>query len=142
MQNGLIELKSLLPDTILEVSQCFLVIYGFLCILWTVLHQSCPAYSSTLDPTKRRDKAALSRYSAHSIRVRAANILHRQGMSDSYIQKRLRWKSTTFLNYCVPLSTQGTSKHGHGQPNSHIPDLHDRTGQPILRFRPLSERAA
>ena len=90
------------------------------------------------DPTKSRDTAALSRYSAHSIRVRAANILHRQGMSDSYIQKRLRWKSTTFLNY-LRNTIYAADKHNTamGIPNSHLPDLLDRVGQPIPRFRPL-----
>jgi len=42
---------------------------------------------------------ALQRWTCHSIRVTAANILHRAGMSDSYIQTRLRWKSNTFLMY-------------------------------------------
>ena len=45
-----------------------------------------------------KDKA-LERWTCHSIRVTAANILHRAGMSDSYIQTRLRWKSSTFLMY-------------------------------------------
>ena len=42
---------------------------------------------------------SLLRWSAHSIRVTACNLLHRQGLSDSYIQTRLRWKSTAFLDY-------------------------------------------
>jgi hypothetical protein len=42
---------------------------------------------------------SLSRWSAHSIRVTAANLLHRQGFSDTYIQMRLRWRSTVFLDY-------------------------------------------
>lgn len=42
---------------------------------------------------------ALNRWSTHSIRVTAANLLHRQRFSDSFIQKRLRWKSNTFLMY-------------------------------------------
>ena len=42
---------------------------------------------------------SLSRWSAHSIRVTAANLLHRQGFSDTYIQMRLRWKSTVFLDH-------------------------------------------
>lgn len=41
----------------------------------------------------------LQKWSCHSIRVTAANLLHRAKMSDSYIQTRLRWKSTTFLEY-------------------------------------------
>ena len=42
---------------------------------------------------------SLSRWSAHSIRVTAANLLHRQGFADTYIQMRLRWKSDSFLGY-------------------------------------------
>jgi hypothetical protein len=47
---------------------------------------------------KASDKI-LAKWSSHSIRVTACNLLHRQGMSDSYIQTRLRWKSNSFLNY-------------------------------------------
>ncbi len=47
----------------------------------------------------RPNDKALDRWTSHSIRVTAANILHRAGMSDSYIQTRLRWKSNTFLMY-------------------------------------------
>ena len=42
---------------------------------------------------------ALQRWSTHSIRVTACNLLHRQGFSDTYIQTRLRWSSNTFLMY-------------------------------------------
>jgi hypothetical protein len=42
---------------------------------------------------------SLARWSAHSIRVTAANLLHRQGFADTYIQMRLRWKSDSFLGY-------------------------------------------
>ena len=48
---------------------------------------------------KRTDKKALERWSSHSIRVTACNLLHRQGMSDTYIQIRLRWTSKAFLEY-------------------------------------------
>ena len=41
----------------------------------------------------------LTMWSSHSIRVTAANLLHRARFSDSFIQSRLRWKSTTFLMY-------------------------------------------
>ena len=34
------------------------------------------------------DEPSLSRWSAHSIRVTAANLLHRQGFTDTYIQMR------------------------------------------------------
>ena len=43
--------------------------------------------------------ALLQRYTTHSIRVTACNLLHRQGMSDTYIQSRLRWTSDAFLGY-------------------------------------------
>ena len=41
----------------------------------------------------------VNQWSTHSIRVTAANLLHRMQLSNSYIQKRLRWKSDTFLMY-------------------------------------------
>ena len=49
----------------------------------------------------------LDKWASHSIRVTAANLLHRerfsdsyiQTRSDSYIQTRLRWKSDSFLKY-------------------------------------------
>ena len=52
-----------------------------------------------LNPKNAADKYILDLYSAHSIRVRAANLLHRQGMSDSYIMNRLRWTSMAFMDY-------------------------------------------
>ena len=45
------------------------------------------------------DVKELQKWSTQSIRVTAANLLHRARMTDSYIQKRLRWKSTSFLMY-------------------------------------------
>ena len=41
----------------------------------------------------------LKRWSSHSIRVSAAVALHRARFMDSFIQTRLRWKSTAFLCY-------------------------------------------
>mmetsp|Transcript_7709 Transcript_7709/g.9732 ORF Transcript_7709/g.9732 Transcript_7709/m.9732 type:complete len:174 (-) Transcript_7709:11-532(-) len=41
------------------------------------------------------DDKWLNSWASHSIRVTAANVLHRAGMSDSYIQTRLRWKSNS-----------------------------------------------
>ena len=38
-------------------------------------------------------------WSCHSIRVTAANLLHRARFSDAYIKNRLRWRSDTFLMY-------------------------------------------
>ena len=38
-------------------------------------------------------------WSTHSIRVTAANLLHRMRLTDSFIMKRLRWNSDRFLMY-------------------------------------------
>ena len=42
---------------------------------------------------------SLEKWSCHSIRVTAANLLHRAKFSDSYIKNRLRWRSDAFLMY-------------------------------------------
>jgi hypothetical protein len=47
---------------------------------------------------KPNDKS-IQRWTSHSIRVTACNLLHRQGFSDTYIQTRLRWRSNAFLAY-------------------------------------------
>ena len=54
--------------------------------------------AATVYSLKANDKA-LRRFSSHSIRVTAACLLHRQNMSDTYIQTRLRWRSNAFLDY-------------------------------------------
>ena len=41
----------------------------------------------------------VNQWSTHSIRVTAANLLHRMQLSTTCIQKRLRWKSDAFLMY-------------------------------------------
>ena len=41
----------------------------------------------------------LKLWSPHSLRVTAANLLHRARFSDSFIKNRLRWKSDSFLMY-------------------------------------------
>jgi hypothetical protein len=38
-------------------------------------------------------------FGLHSIRITACNELDRLGVNDSFIQRRLRWKSLTFLTY-------------------------------------------
>ena len=40
-----------------------------------------------------------SKRTSHSLRVTAANELHRLGFSNIYIKHRLRWCSDAFLNY-------------------------------------------
>ena len=47
-------------------------------------------------PTGHKDLLACT---CHSIRVTAANLLHRAGFLDSYIKNRLCWHSNTFLMY-------------------------------------------
>ena len=62
----------------------------------------------------------LSKWSAHSIRVTACNLLHRQGYSDSYIQTRLRWTSNAFLGYLrnTLYSAQAHTKALHIPPDN------------------------
>jgi hypothetical protein len=45
------------------------------------------------------NSSQLKLWSPHSIRVTAANLLHRARFSDSFITNRLRWKSDSFLMY-------------------------------------------
>lgn len=45
------------------------------------------------------DPKVLSKWTTHSLRVTAANELHRLGFSDAYIKQRLRWRSDAFLRY-------------------------------------------
>ena len=47
----------------------------------------------------RKEDPELKMWSTHSIRVTAANLLHRMRLSDSFIMKRLRWNSDRFLMY-------------------------------------------
>ena len=65
--------------------------------------------ASVVYKIKPGDKS-LNVWSPHSVRVTACNLLHRQGMSDSYIQIRLRWKSMTFLDY-LRNTLHNASKH-------------------------------
>ena len=46
-----------------------------------------------------KDEKVISRWTTHSLRVTAANELHRLGFSDAFIKHRLRWKSDAFLQY-------------------------------------------
>lgn len=45
------------------------------------------------------DIKELEKWTSHSIRVTAANLLHMVQFSNSFIQSRLRWKSDSFLMY-------------------------------------------
>lgn len=46
-----------------------------------------------------KEKSILSKWTTHSLRVTAANELHRLGFSMLYIKHRLRWKSDAFIKY-------------------------------------------
>jgi len=45
------------------------------------------------------DETVLSKWTSHSLRVTAANELHRLGFSDAFIKHRLRWRSDAFMKY-------------------------------------------
>ena len=70
----------------------------------------------------------LNRWSTHSIRVTAANLLHRAKFSDSFIQTRLRWKSTAFLQYLrnTFYSAEAHSK-AIGISENNFPPVQDRS---------------
>ena len=67
------------------------------------------------------------------MQVTVANILHRKGKSDSYIQTRLRWKSTTFLDnlhntiYVADVYNELTDI-----PDENLPVLTDKQDQNML----------
>ena len=81
-----------------------------------------------------RTSPEIKMWSTHSVRVTAANLLHRMRLSDSYIMKRLRWNSTRFLMYLrntihaadshtkainVQLSQQDLGSASYRQPEPH-----------------------
>lgn len=87
--------------------------------------------------------ARLQRWSCHSIRVTAANLLHQAQKSDSYIQIRLRWKSSTFLMYlrntfyAADLHTTAMKLSNRNLPVLTAPD-----GTPIPQHRDLEPHEA
>ena len=101
--------------------------------------------------------AGLKRWTGHSIRVTACNLLHRQGFSDSYIQTRLRWKSTAFQDYLrntlysaaahtkalnIPLNNLPTLTNAMGPvtlQNGAVVLENSPTGLPLPRFRGREE---
>jgi hypothetical protein len=85
----------------------------------------------------RPNDKSLDSWTSHSIRVTAANILHRAGMSDSYIQTRLRWKSNTFLMY-LRNTFYSADQHTAALDisNRNLPKLSTLVGH---SFRPLEE---
>ena len=78
----------------------------------------------------------LQRWSCHSLRVTAANLLHRARRSDSYIQIRLRWKSSTFLMYLrntFYAADQHTAAMNISDRNLPLLSAPDGTAVPMLR---------
>jgi len=105
---------------------------------------------------KPRDKI-LNRWTSHSIRVTACNLLHRQGMSDTYIQSRLRWTSNAFLGYLrntlytaaahtkalhIPSNNLPTLTTEYKQtrlPSGEVVTINSQSGTPIARHRTQEE---
>lgn len=83
----------------------------------------------------------LRRWSCHSIRVTAANLLHRACMSDSYIQTRLRWKSTTFLMY-LRNTFYAADQHTAAMKisNRNLPTLTTSNGEPPWKLMKIRGR--
>ena len=72
-----------------------------------------------------RGDPELDRWSSHSIRVTAANLLHRQKFSDSYIQNRLRWKKDAFKLY-LRNTFYTADQHTLYISESNLPPEHER----------------
>ena len=72
-----------------------------------------------------RGDPELNRWSTHSIRVTAANLLHRQKFSDSYIQNRLRWKKDAFKLY-LRNTFYTADQHTLYISESNLPPEHER----------------
>ena len=74
------------------------------------------------------DEKEILKWSTHSIRVTAANLLHREKFSDSFIQNRLRWKSQSFLMY-LRNTIYSASAHTKSLAlsNSNLPPLAERS---------------
>ena len=112
--------------------------------------------ASTVFKLKPKDEA-LKRWTTHSIRVTACNLLHRQGFSGSYIQTRLRWTSDAFLMYLrntlytaaqhtkvlhipsnnLPVLTDKYTATTH--PSGEVSQTKSAQGIPLVRYRKNEE---
>lgn len=73
--------------------------------------------------TGLKDEALIQRmFGLHSIRVTACNELDRLGVNDTFIQRRLRWKSLTFATY---LRNTIYAARRHNLSNIHV-SVHDK----------------
>ena len=86
--------------------------------------------------------AAVQNWTSHSPRITACNLLHRQNVSDSYIQQRLRWRSDAFKVY-LRNTIYSASRHRQALTISacNLPPTltNRRTGAVIPRIRPVGE---
>ena len=83
----------------------------------------------------------MSRWSSHLIRVTAYNLLHRQGLPDSYIQQRLSWKSLTWRDYIRnTIYSAAQHKAALKLTSRNIPVIIDSTtGKPLAMTRSQPE---
>ena len=65
----------------------------------TDYHVKALLQKSAREALNIKDEKVLNKWTSHSIRVTAANELHRMNFSEAFIKKRLRWKSEAFLVY-------------------------------------------
>lgn len=75
---------------------------------------------------KIKDESTLSRWTSHSLRVTAANELHRLGFGGVFIQCRLRWRSDSFLRYLrntIHVARQHTEAMGLSPSNLNLERL-------------------
>ena len=89
----------------------------------------------------RKTDPMVSRWSSHSIRVTACNLLHRQGLPDSYIQQRLRWKSLAWRDYIRnTIYSAAQHKAALKLTSRNIPVIIDSTtGKPLAMTRSQPE---
>ena len=83
------------------------------------------AASAVLNINKSDDE--LNLWSTHSIRVTAANLLHREKFADSFIMKRLRWSSYAFMDYLRDTIYAAEQHAGLKISDSNLPSLAERS---------------
>jgi hypothetical protein len=72
---------------------------------------------------KIKNKEIVGKWTSHSIRVGACNILFGAGESDHVIKFRLRWKSMTFMNYFRNLGAISAAQNAAVQKAIEQPEL-------------------
>ena len=74
-----------------------------------------------------KSDVGLNLWSTHSIRVTAANLLHRERFSDSFIMTRFRWSSYAFMNYLRDTIYAAEQHAGLKISYSNLPSLAERS---------------